>query len=72
MLFLLKNLQHTKNNFSFIWDCVIFTFWNNVIAEFNKYFLIKLSSEVYTYNFVDNVNVNENKTDYIPQQFLQS
>lgn len=33
---------------------------------------MKLLGEIYIYNFIDNMDINENKTDYIPQEFLQS
>lgn len=33
---------------------------------------MKLPEEVYIYDFIDNVDINENKTDHIPQKFLQS
>lgn len=33
---------------------------------------MKLLAKIYIYNFIDNVNINEDKTDCIPLEFLQS
>lgn len=41
-----------------------------MVAEFNKSVLIKLLGEIHIYNFFNNININENKIDYIPQEFL--
>lgn len=49
----------------FFWNYVILTFWNNMVAEYNKSFLIKLQREIHTFNSVDSININENKTDHI-------
>lgn len=42
------------------------------MAKFNKFSLIKLLREVYIYNFVDNVDINKDKTDNISEEFLES
>lgn len=70
MVFLLEELQHAENNPGFFQDCVILTFWNDVVAEFNESFLMKLLGEVYIYNFINNIDINEDKIDYISQEFL--
>ena len=72
IIFLLEELQHAGNNSGFFWDRVILTFRNDVVAEFNKSLLMKLPRAVHTYNSVDNVDINEDKIDHIPQEFLQS
>lgn len=72
MVFLLEKLPYARNNSSFFQDCIILIFRNNIVVEFNKSLLIKLSEEVYIYNSVDNIDINEDKTDHIPQEFLQS
>ena len=72
MVFLLEELQHARNYPSFFRDCIILIFWNDLLAEFNKSFLMKLPGEVYTCNSVDSVDINENEMDHIPQEFLQS
>ena len=33
---------------------------------------MKLPGNVYTYNSVDSVDINEDRTDHIPQEFLRS
>lgn len=43
-----------------------------MVVEFNKSLLMKLLEEVHTYESVENDNINEDKTDYISQKFLQS
>ncbi len=55
----------------FFQDCVILTFWNDVVVEFNKSLLIKLLREVHTYNFVDSIDINEDETNHLTQKFLQ-
>ena len=72
MIFLLKELQHAGSNSSFFWDHIILTFRNDLVAKFNKSLLMKLLGEIYTYNFIDSVDINEDKTNHIPQEFLQS
>lgn len=72
MVFLLEELSYARNNPSFFQDRVILIFRNNIVVEFNKSLLIKLSEEVYTYNSIDNIDINKDKTDYILQEFLQS
>lgn len=72
MVFPLEELQHAENNPDFFQDCIILIFWNDVVAEFNESLLMKLLGEVYTYNSIDNVDINEDEIDYIPQEFLQS
>lgn len=42
------------------------------MAKFHKSFLIKLPKKVYIYDFVDIININKDKTDYIFQNFLLS
>ena len=71
-MFILEELQHAGNNLGFFRDRVILTFRNNVVAEFNECLLIKLPREVNTYDSVDSMDVNEDGTDHIPQEFLQS
>lgn len=58
------------NNPGFFGDYVILTFENDVVAEFNESLLIKLAKEIHTYDSIDTVNINKNKYDYIPQEFL--
>ena len=67
-----EELQHAANNPGFFRDCVILTFRNNVVAEFNKSLLMKLPGKVHTYDSVDSVDINEGETDHIPQEFLRS
>ena len=43
-----------------------------MVAEFNKSLLIKLPKEVHTYDSVNSVDVNKDRTDHIPQEFLPS
>lgn len=42
------------------------------MAEFNEFLLMKLPGEVHTYDSVDSVDINKDKTDYIPQEILRS
>ena len=42
------------------------------MAEFNYSLLMKLPGEVHIYDSVDSVDINEDETDHIPQEFLQS
>ena len=72
MVFPLEELQHAGNNPGFFRYCVILTFRNDVVAEFNESLLMKLLGEVHTYDFVDSVDINEDETDHIPQEFLRS
>lgn len=72
MVFLLEKLQYAGNNLSFFQDHVILTFWNDLVAKFNKFFLIKLLEEVHIYNSINNIDINKDKTDHISQEFLQS
>lgn len=46
-------------------------FWNNKVIKFNKSLLIKLPKEILKYDYVDNNNINKNKTNYIPQEIFQ-
>lgn len=41
------------------------------MAEFNESFLIKLQTEVHTYNSINSIDINIDKTNHIPQKFLQ-
>lgn len=72
MVFPLEELQDAENNPGLFRDSVILTFWNNVVAELNKSLLMKLPGNVHTYDFVNSININEDKIDHIPQEFLQS
>ena len=72
MVFPLEELQHAGNNPGFFRDRVILTFRNDVVAEFNESLLMKLPGEVHTYDSVDSVDINEDETDHIPQEFLRS
>lgn len=72
MVFPLKELQHAENNPSFFWDYVILIFQNDLVAKFNKSFLMKLPKKINIYGFVDSIDINKNKTDHIPQKFLWS
>ena len=67
-----EELQQAGNNPGFFRDRVILTFWNDVVAKFNKSLLIKLPGEVHTYDSVDSVDINEDETDHTPQIFLPS
>lgn len=71
-VFPLEELQYAGNNSSFFWDCIILNFWNDIVAEFNESFLIKLLKKIHIYNSINNVDINEDKTDYISREFLQS
>lgn len=71
MIFLLEELQNARNNPGFFQDGVIFTFWKNVVAELNKSLLMKLPREIHTYHFVNSINMNKDKTDHIPREFLR-
>ena len=71
-VFPLEELQHAGNNPGFFRDRVILTFRNDVVAEFNESLLMKLPGEVHTYDSVDSVDINEDETDHIPQEFLRS
>lgn len=42
------------------------------MAEFNKSLLMKLPGELHTYDSIDNVDINEDETNHIFQEFLQS
>ncbi len=42
------------------------------MAKFNKSLLIKLSREIYIYDFIDSIDINKNEMDHISQKFLQS
>ena len=42
------------------------------MAKFNEFFLIKLPEKVHIYNSVESVDINKDRTDHIPQEFLQS
>ena len=42
------------------------------MAEFNKSLLMKWPGKVYTYDAIDNVDINKVKTDHISQEFLRS
>ena len=72
LVFPLEKLRHAANNLGFFQDCVILTFRNDVVAEFNESLLMKLPGEVHTYDSVDSVDINEDETDHIPQEFLRS
>ena len=72
IVFPLKELQHAGNNPGFFQDCVILTFQNDVMAEFNKSFLMKLPGEIHIYDSIHTVDINKDETDHIPQEFLQS
>lgn len=39
------------------------------MAEFNKSLLIKLLRKIHIYNFVDSIDINEDKIDHILQEF---
>ena len=71
-VFPLGELQQARNNPVFFRDRVILTFCNNVVAEFNESLLTKLPGDVHTYDSVDSVDINEDGTDHIPQEFLRS
>ena len=43
-----------------------------MVAAFNKSLLMKLPGDVHTYNSVDSVDINQDETDHIPQEFLRS
>ena len=72
LIFPQEELQRAGNNPGFFQDCVILTFRNDVVAEFNESLLIKLPGEIHTYDSIDTVDINEDETDHIPQEFLQS
>ena len=42
------------------------------MAEFNESLLMKLPGEIHIYDSVDSVDINQDKTDQIPQEFLRS
>lgn len=65
IVFFLEEVQYAGNNLGFFGNCVIHTFWNDVVPEFNESFLIKLPGEVHTYDSVNSVDVNENRIDHI-------
>ena len=67
-----EELQRAGNNPGFFRDRVILTFRNDVVAEFNESLLLKLPGEIHTYDSIDTVDINEDKTDHIPQEFLRS
>ncbi len=71
-VFPLGELQQARNNPVFFRDHVILTFRNDVVAEFNESLLTKLPGDVHTYDSVDSVDINEDRTDHIPQEFLRS
>ena len=71
-VFPLGELQQARNNPVFFRDRVILTFRNDVVAEFNESLLTKLPGDVHTYDSVDSVDINEDGTDHIPQEFLRS
>lgn len=71
LVFLFGELEQAQNNPVFFRDCIIFTFSNNIVAEFNKSFLIKLLKNVHTYNFINNIDINKDKKYHIFQEFLQ-
>lgn len=66
MVFPLETLEHTTNKLNFFWDYIILICQNDVMAEINKSLLIKLSKKIYIYNSINNIDINESKTDYIP------
>lgn len=41
-----------------------------MVAEFNKSLLIKLLKDVHTYNSINSVDINKDRIDHIPQEFL--
>lgn len=41
-----------------------------MVAEFNKFLLIKLLEKIYINDFIDNIDINKDKTNYISQKFL--
>ena len=43
-----------------------------MVTEFNKSLLLKLPEDVHTYDSADIVDINEDETDHIPQEFLRS
>lgn len=54
----------------FFQNHVILIIQNDVVAEFNKSFLIKLPGEVYIHNYIGSINMNEDKIHHIPQALL--
>lgn len=67
-----KSYNKLEITLVFFRDCVIFTFRNDVVAEFIESLLKKSLGEVYTYDFIDSVDINQDETNYISQEFLQS
>ena len=71
-VFPLEELQQAENNPGFFRDRVILTFCNDVLAEFNESLLMKLSGDVYTYDSVDSVDINQDETHYTSRVFTIS
>ena len=42
------------------------------MVEFNKSLLTKLPGNVYIYDSIDSMDINKDRTDHIPQEFLRS
>lgn len=61
-----EELEQAGNNPGFFRDRVILTFRNDVVAEFNESLLLKLPGEVHTYDSMDSIDINEDKTDHLP------
>lgn len=70
MIFPLKELEYAGNYPGLFRDYIILTFWNDVLAEFNKSLLIELLGEIHIYDFIDNIDINEDNMDHISQEFL--
>ena len=71
-VFPVEELQQAGNNPGFFRDRIILTFRNDLVAEFNESLLMKLPGDVHTYDSVDSVDINQDETDHIPQEFLRS
>lgn len=68
LVFSQEKLRQTENNSSFFQNYIILTFLNNIANKFNNSFLIILSKQIYIYNFINSVNINKDKTDFISQK----
>lgn len=67
-----QELQLARNNCIFFQDRVILNFCNNVVSKFDKSLLTKFPGNAHIYDSIDNININKNRTNHIPQEFLQS
>lgn len=65
-------MQHTRNNTVFFENCIVLNFWNDVMAEFNESFLIKLLEEIHIYDPIDTIDINEDKINHMHYEFLHS